>query len=52
MGLSWHAKEFHEMVEEVRLFLIDETSLPYADAIDAANGIVNIMIDYGAVDPT
>lgn len=52
MGLSWHTKEFQEMMEEVRLFLVDETCLSQADAIDASNGIVNIMIDYGAVDPT
>lgn len=52
MGMSWHDAEYQEMVEELRLFLNDETDLSRADVNDAVNGIVNILIDYGAVDPT
>lgn len=51
MGLSWYSDNFDLMKDELRDFLNEETELSSADVAEVLNGIINIMIDNGAVDP-
>lgn len=54
MGLSWHEKDYGDMVNEMAVYLEKE----YGDTLDGVDihGIVGrfvvIMIDHGAVDPS
>jgi hypothetical protein len=52
MALSWHEKDYNDMVEEMEDYIRKELHLQTFDAHAVVGHLVNIMIDHGAVDPT